>query len=60
MRWHRLPSPEHKEGDIRVVRKFLLLPRRLKGEWRWLEWAGIRQVRRLIHGRSDGLMPPTT
>lgn len=27
----------------RVIRKFLLLPKLLKGEWKWLETANIRQ-----------------
>ncbi len=46
-RRHRQPEPG--EGATRTVRRLLLLPRRLKGEWRWLEWANIEQVRRRLH-----------
>lgn len=30
-------------GDTRTVWKFLLVPRLIDGEWRWLEISGIRQ-----------------
>ncbi len=43
------PKPAHKEGDTRIVRRFLLLPRKLKGEWRWMKWAHIWQVCRRVH-----------
>lgn len=40
MKW-RKHTPKH--GDERTVRRFLLLPRCINGEWRWLELATIRQ-----------------
>lgn len=40
MRWTK-PTP--REGDRRVVQKFLFLPKCLDGEWRWLERAKIVQ-----------------
>jgi hypothetical protein len=33
-----------KVGAERVVRRFLWWPLRLQDEWRWLEWAAIRQM----------------
>ncbi|UUV47066.1 hypothetical protein [Bacillus phage vB_BanS-Thrax5] len=30
-------------GDIRVIKRFLFLPRRIRGEIRWLEVAHIKQ-----------------
>jgi hypothetical protein len=36
------PCPE--VGDVRIVRKFLLFPRRFKRDWRWLEFADIKEV----------------
>lgn len=40
MRWNTIPW-----GTTRTVRKFLLLPVRLDGQWRWLEWAVVDQHR---------------
>lgn len=40
MRWTG-SNPE--AGDRRVIRRLLLVPRKLDGEWRWLELTGIRQ-----------------
>lgn len=37
----------NQEGDKRVIKRFLLLPRCIKGEWRWLERARIKQVYRV-------------
>lgn len=34
IRWKKAPEP--KQGDNRTVSKFLLFPRCLDGEWRWL------------------------
>jgi hypothetical protein len=41
MRWKHEPKP--KTGTQRVVRRFLLLPRRFDNETRWLEYANIRE-----------------
>lgn len=30
-------------GDVRTVRRFLIIPKRLGDEWRWLEFAFIEQ-----------------
>ncbi len=37
MRWRLQPPP--KIGDTREVTKFLLWPKTIRGEWRWLERA---------------------
>lgn len=37
----RLTPPE--DGDERVIRCFLFLPKVVDDEWRWLEFADIRQ-----------------
>ena len=42
MRWHKGQEPG--DGAIRVVRRFLLIPRCIGDEYRWLEWAWIKQV----------------
>lgn len=39
MHW-RTPSL----GDERIVRRFLFLPTQIGYEWKWLEFAKIRQV----------------
>ncbi len=41
MRFSSNPDPEL--GDTRTIIKFLLLPRKLNNEWRWLELAEIKQ-----------------
>jgi len=33
-----------KHGDVRVITKFLLFPKCINGEWRWLEWATFKEV----------------
>lgn len=38
MRWRGLC-----DGDVRIVRKFLLFPKRIGREVRWLEFANIEQ-----------------
>jgi hypothetical protein len=35
VRWYQ--KEPHKEGDRRVRTGFLLLPKEIGGEWRWLE-----------------------
>lgn len=41
-------------GCYRKVIKFLFLPKKLKDEWRWLEFACIRQ-RYGVSGRYSGV-----
>lgn len=41
MRWTRKTPP--KEGEIRIISKFLFLPRTIKDEKRWLERVYIKQ-----------------
>lgn len=43
MRWKNKTNTPPKIGDTRVVRKFLLFPKSLSGETRWLEKANIIQ-----------------
>ncbi len=42
MRWKRKKKP--KFGSRRVIKRFLLTPLCLNGEFRWLEWAYIEQM----------------
>jgi hypothetical protein len=43
-RWkQRNPLPSPQVGDVRAVVRFLLLPKRLDGEWRWLGFECIAQ-----------------
>ena len=51
MRWEA--KPKAVEFDTRTVHRFLLFPRRIGDEWRWLEWAWVKQVYRIV-GYSDG------
>ena len=41
---NRILPTKPKDGTERVVRRFLLLPKTLNRETRWLEFAKIRQV----------------
>lgn len=41
MRWKQ--KPESQVGDRRVITKFLLFPRNINREFRWLETAKIEQ-----------------
>ena len=44
MRWKHKPKRATRVGDIRVKSNvFLLLPRLISGEWRWLERASYKQ-----------------
>ena len=38
MRWYK---PEM--GEVRIIKKFAILPITINGETRWLEWVKIRQ-----------------
>jgi hypothetical protein len=40
----RPPKPKRQEGQSRVVRRLLLLPKKLGDEWRWLGVELIYQV----------------
>ena len=40
MRWN---TPEKVYTGTRVIKRFLLFPRTINGETRWLEWAEIEQ-----------------
>ena len=40
MRWQRKP---YSHGEIRIVRRFLILPFWVDDEWRWLETSYIKQ-----------------
>ena len=55
MRWKAKKEPQ--PGGERVLRKFLLFPRCIKGEWRWLEWAGIHQRMLMTTGYLEGVGP---
>ena len=47
MRWLAKKAPLV-ENTIRLIRRFLIIPRKIDGEWRWLEWATIAQRLRLV------------
>lgn len=34
---------KYKDNDVRVIKKFLLIPWKLDNEWRWLEYAYIKE-----------------
>ena len=44
MRWHENNKPQPNSGDRRTVRRFLIFPKEMGGEWRWLEKASWLQV----------------
>lgn len=49
MRW-KIPKKTHpKCGDKREVIKFLLFPKCMRGEWRWLEKASWTQQYQIFH-----------
>jgi len=37
MRWNEKKKP--KLGDTKTITKFLIFPKKIKGQWRWLEMA---------------------
>ena len=41
MRWRK---HKHSIGTFRYIKRFLFLPERLGGEYRWLEMATIKQM----------------
>ncbi len=44
MKW----KEEAKAGDIRIVNKFLFLPKCINGESRWFEYATIKQLYKIF------------
>lgn len=50
MRWNSKPRPKKEEGALRVRRRFLLLPKNIQGEWRWLERAQWTEQGELMCG----------
>lgn len=46
MRWWVKKSP--REGEIRIKTGFLFLPKKIKNQWRWLEFAEWEQVYDII------------
>jgi hypothetical protein len=53
MKWHDKPSP--KIGDTRTRSWFALLPVKIKGETRWLEWVTV--VDTLVNDGETGDVP---
>lgn len=54
MRWKKKAaawSTRPVAGDTRVVSKFLLLPKKLGDEWRWLETTKIEEKAYKQHGK---------
>lgn len=47
-------NPSAKKGDVRVTTKFLLLPRCINREWRWLEKATYSQRMSTKYCRHHG------
>lgn len=43
MRWNKPVYQSPRVGDTRIVKRFLLFPKTLNEETRWLEWAEIMQ-----------------
>jgi hypothetical protein len=54
MRWNTTPEP--RVGDARVVTRFLLLPKGINNEWRWLERATWTE-RRCLSRTTDWWRP---
>lgn len=44
MKWKGKDPATLRKGEERIVRRFIVFPMKLYGDWRWLEWAFIRQV----------------
>lgn len=51
MRWIRKPNVV---GDTRIIRRFLFLPREIRYETRWLEYAEIEQVYESVRAGYNG------
>ena len=50
-KWKKKQQP--KEGDTRIMERFLLFPKLLDDEWRWLENAQIDQEYKVMGLGSD-------
>jgi hypothetical protein len=50
----RIYIDNRKEGDERIIEKFLFLPFKIGNEMRWLENVKIRQVRRYMFDVTCG------
>lgn len=46
MRWIATRARGPRVGDSRIRRRFLLIPRCINGEWRWMERAAWRETYR--------------
>ena len=57
MRWKWKKKQQPKEGDMRIVGRFLLFPKCLNGEWRWLENAQIQQEYRPTRWFGEDKLP---
>lgn len=43
LKWKKRVKVDYREGDTRIVRRFLLWPVCIQDEWRWLGLAIIKQ-----------------
>lgn len=43
MRWMKKNKTTPKDGETRVVSRFLIFPWELSNQYRWLEWVKIKQ-----------------
>lgn len=46
MRWGRITLDGPKVGDKREILSFLVIPKCINSEWRWLEWARWDEIYR--------------
>lgn len=54
MRWNSKIKPEIDRGQIRMITKFLLLPKNINGEIRWLETVSLAQEACPMHDPTTG------
>ena len=52
MRFQVEPYTYPKAGDMRIITRFLFLPKRIRNEVRWLETVKIKQVAECYQGCS--------
>lgn len=50
MRWQ---SRKQKFGDVQIITRFLLFPKCINGEWRWLEKASWRRLSTRDYNLND-------
>jgi hypothetical protein len=53
MRWPAKEMPIYRNGDVRTRNRFLLFPKRVNGERRWLEKAYWTEVMDCNYGNFD-------